>query len=167
MSAFLNQQLTNAGWDALSIALGGGRLTFYKMQAGQGTIANDEAIPAMTSLVTPICDIPISSYVIEGDGQITLFGNINSEDLTTGFTFRELGVFAAIEDPVVGKGGVPSGPNIQAMVQTPGTTGGPGGTPADRRHGGHVQLLQLLRGLRLYPGQRREHRCHQYRSGHN
>lgn len=125
MSAFLNQQLTNAGWDALSIALGGGRLTFYKMQAGQGTIPNDEAIPPMTSLVTPICDIPISSYVIEGDGQITLFGNINSEDLTTGFTFRELGVFATIEQPVGGKGGTPSGPNIQAIMQAPGTTAAP------------------------------------------
>ena len=105
----------------LAIALGGGRLTFYKMQAGQGTIANDEAIPPMTALVTPICDIPISSYVIEGDGQITLFGNINSEDLDTGFTFKELGVFATIEQPVAGKGGTPSGPNIQAIVQTPGT----------------------------------------------
>lgn len=119
MSAFLNQRLTNLGWDALSTALGGGRLTFYKMQAGQGTIANDDAILGMTHLVTPIVDIPISSYVIEGDGQITLFGNINSAELDTGFTFRELGVFATIETPVGGKGGTPSGPNIQAALQTP------------------------------------------------
>src|SRR4029077_8771544 len=125
MSAFLNQRLTNVGWDALSIALGGGRLTFYKMQAGQGTIANDAAIMGMTQLVTPIVDIPINSYVIEGDGQITLFGNINSSELTTGFTFRELGVFATIEQPIGGKGGTPSGPNIQVIPQTPSTQANP------------------------------------------
>jgi hypothetical protein len=119
MSAFLNQRLTNLGWDALSTALGGGRLTFFKMQAGQGVIANDDAILGMTHLVTPIVDIPINSYVIEGDGQITLFGNINSDELDAGFTFRELGVFATIEAPVGGKGGTPSGPNIQAITQAP------------------------------------------------
>jgi hypothetical protein len=125
MSAFLNQQLTNGGWDALSIALGGGRLTFYKMQAGSGSITNDAAIPAMTSLVAPVCDLAITSYVIEGDGQITLFGNISSAQLDAGFTFKELGVFATIEQPIVGKGGTPSGPNIQAIVQTPSTLANP------------------------------------------
>ena len=125
MSAFLNQQLTNVGWDALSIALGGGRLTFYKMQAGQGTIANDAAIPPMTSLVTPVCDLAITSYLYEGDGQITLFANINSKDLDAGFTFRELGVFATIENPIAGKGGTPSGPNISAIAVTPGVTANP------------------------------------------
>jgi hypothetical protein len=124
MSAFLNQRLTNAGWDALSIALGGGRLTFYKMQAGSGTIANDGAIMGMTELVEPVCDIPITSYVIEGDGQITLFGNINSSELDAGFTFKELGVFATIEPPT-GRGGTTSGPNIQAIAQTPSTQANP------------------------------------------
>lgn len=119
MSAFLNQQLTNAGWDALSVALGGGRLTFYKMQAGSGTIANDAAIPAMTALAAPVCDIGITKYQIEGDGQITLFGNISSEQLDAGFTFRELGVFATIEQPVLGKGGVPTGPNISIVSNAP------------------------------------------------
>lgn len=115
MASFLNQRLTNAGWDALSTALGGGRLTFYKLQAGYGTIANDAAIMGMTALVAPVCDIPITSYVIEGNGQITLFGNINSKDIATGFDFRELGVFASIEAPVGGKGGTPTGPNIEVV----------------------------------------------------
>lgn len=126
MSAFLNQQLTNVGWDALSVALGGGRLTFFKMQAGSGTIANDAAIPPMTALVSPVCDIAITSYVIEGDGQITLFGNIASSTLDVGFTFRELGVFATIEQPVAGKGGTPGGPNIQVITPpAAGTTANP------------------------------------------
>ena len=117
MSSFLNQQLTNAGWDALSIALGGGRLTFFKMQAGSGTISNDEAIPPMTQLVQPVCDLAITKYAIEGDGQITLFGNIASSTLDAGFTFRELAVFCTIENPILGLGGVPSGPNISVMQQ--------------------------------------------------
>lgn len=125
MSGFLNQQLTNVGWDALSIALGGGRLTFYKMQAGSGIIANDAAIPPMTALVEPVYDIAITSYVIEGDGQITLFGNIASDLLDGGFDFKELGVFATIEQPIAGKGGIPGGPNIQAIVQAPTTQANP------------------------------------------
>ena len=125
MSAFLNQQLTNVGWDALSTALGGGRLTFFKMQAGSGTIANDAAIMGMTHLVTPVCDIGITKYTIEGDGQITLFGNIASAQLDLGFTFRELGVFATIEAPVVGSGGVPTGPNITPFTVAPSTTANP------------------------------------------
>jgi hypothetical protein len=122
MSAFLNQQLTNVGWDALSTALGGGRLTFFKMQAGSGTIANDSAIPPMTALVAPVCDIAITKYSIEGDGQITIFGNIASAQLDAGFTFRELGVFATIEPPVPGSGGVPAGVNIAPIVPSPSDT---------------------------------------------
>jgi hypothetical protein len=125
MSSFLNQQLTDVGWDALSVALGGGTLTFYKMQAGSGTIANDAAIPPMTALVAPVYDIGITSYVIEGDGQITLFGNISSEQVTTGFNFKELGVFAVIEDPVAGQGGTPAGANITAIQGTPSTQANP------------------------------------------
>ena len=125
MSQFLNQQLTNAGWDALSVALGGGRLTFFKMQAGSGSIPNDAAIPPMTALVAPVCDIGITKYSIEGDGQITLFGNIASAQLDAGFTFRELGVFCTIEQPVAGQGGVPSGPNIQVIPPAPGGLANP------------------------------------------
>jgi hypothetical protein len=119
MASFLNQRLTNVGWDALSTALGGGRLTFYKLQAGDGTIANDDAILAMTGLKQPVCDIGITKYQIEGDGQITLFGNIVSDQLDAGFTFRELGVFATIEPPVGGKGGTPSGSAFQVAVAPP------------------------------------------------
>jgi hypothetical protein len=125
MSGFLNHQLTDVGWDALSTALGGGRLTFFKMQAGSGTIANDSAIPPMTALVQPVYDIAITSYIIEGDGQITLIGNINSELLDNGFTFKELGVFATIEPPVLGFGGTPGGTGIQVIEATPGTQANP------------------------------------------
>ena len=120
MSAFLNHQLTNVGWDALSTALVGGTLTFFKMQAGSGTIANDAVIPGMTGLVAPVYDIAITSYVIEGDGKITLIGNINSELLDAGFTFKELGVFATIEAPTAGYGGVPSAAGgFQVIANTP------------------------------------------------
>ena len=125
MSAFLNHQLTNVGWDALSTALGGGTLTFFKMQAGSGTIANDAVIPGMTGLVSPVYDIAITSYVIEGDGQITLIGNINSELLDAGFTFKELGVFATIQAPAAGFGGTPSGAGIQVIQNAPETRANP------------------------------------------
>jgi hypothetical protein len=116
MANFLNQQLTDKGWDALSTALGGGRLTFFKMQAGDGTIVDDSLIPPMTALVHPVCDVALVNYEIDGKGQITLFGNIASAQLDAGFTFRELGVFATIEPPTA-RGGVPPAPTgITAVV---------------------------------------------------
>src|SRR6266576_1406248 len=119
MPNFLNQQLTNVGWDALATALAGGKLTFFKMQAGDGTIANDSAIPTMTQLVHPVCDIGIIKYQIDGQGQIEIFGNIASAQLDAGFTFRELGIFAAIEQHIVGLGG---GPPI-SFTSTPALSG--------------------------------------------
>ena len=109
MSNFTNQQLTDVGWNALSTALGGGRLTFFKMQAGDGTIGSDADIPALTALSSPITDIGITNYQIEGEGQITLIGNIASSQIDTGFFLREIGVFATIEDPLLGRGGHPVG----------------------------------------------------------
>jgi hypothetical protein len=126
MASFLNQQLTNVGWDALSTALGGGTLTFYKMQAGSGSIIADSEIPPLTQLVSPVTDIAITSYVIEGEGQITLFGNIASETLDAGFNFKELGVFAVIEPPVIGHGGgTPAGARITAVEGAPTTQANP------------------------------------------
>jgi hypothetical protein len=117
MASFLNQELTNVGWDALSTALGGGRLSFFKMQAGDGTIGSNSEIASMTGLVNPITDIAIHSYHIEGEGQVTLVGNLSSRDLDAGFTFRELGVFAVIEDPPPGKGGTPGATGINVVTQ--------------------------------------------------
>jgi hypothetical protein len=121
MPSFLNQELTDAGWDALSQSLAGGKMTFFKMQAGDGTIVNDNEIPPLTALKNPITDIALTVYHFEGEGQITLQGNLNSKDLDLGFTFRELGVFVTIEEPDPGRGGgSPLGVSvIEATVPTP------------------------------------------------
>jgi hypothetical protein len=122
MSNFKNQQLTDVGWDALSVALGGGRITFFKMQAGDGNIVADGAIPPMVGLVNPKTDIGIHKYEIDDHGQITLYGNIASSTLPTGFTFRELGIFVSVEPPEAGVGGTPMPPSI---VVTPPTDTAP------------------------------------------
>jgi hypothetical protein len=127
MPSLLNQQLTNVGWDALSKALGGGRLTFFKLQAGDGQILNDAEIPPMTALVHPITDIAINNYFFEGEGQVTLQGNLNSKDLDVGFTFRELAVFATIEEPVAGQGATPLG--VTVIKSAPSTKANPSVPP--------------------------------------
>src|SRR5271157_3021206 len=146
MALFENQELTNVGWDALSTALGGGRLTFYKLEGGDGTVA-DADLAAMTQLAGSVTDIPITNYRIDGEGQITLIGVLASDLLdhppgdidgiappgSNGFRFRELGVWAVIEDagPF---GGTPAlavkvistpesrGPPIPPPITGPGTT---------------------------------------------
>jgi hypothetical protein len=84
----------------------------------------------MTALVNPVCDIALTKYEIDGKGQITLFGNINSAQLDTGFTFRELGVFAVIEEPGP-LGGTPT----------------PGGAPASGRPASGVTAITETAGV--------------------
>ena len=127
MALFENQQLTDVGWDALSTALGGGRLTFYKMVAGDfdiqdlngDGIGDDLDLPLYIELGRRVTDIAIVKYAIDGKGQITLTGLIASELIDwasgdidggggiNGFRFRELGVYAVIEDPGPLGGGPP------------------------------------------------------------
>jgi hypothetical protein len=102
MALFQNQILTNVGHDALSIALGGGRLTFYKMQAGQGRMiddTDDTELENADTLIDEVLDFPIINYRIDGKGQITLIGVLASDMVLQGFNLTEIGVFATIEDP--------------------------------------------------------------------
>lgn len=96
MSAFATSILTDAGWDQLASALAGGNLDFVRMEAGDGTVVDDNEIMGMTALKNKIMDIPITSYSDDGKGQLTLIGTLSSKNVTTAFWFRELGVIATV-----------------------------------------------------------------------
>jgi len=98
MSQFSYSVLTDIGWDTLSAALAGGKLSFLTMEAGDGPAATDAQMEAMTALQQYIMDIPITSYSDDGKGQLTLVGTLSSKFVATGFWFRELGVKANIDD---------------------------------------------------------------------
>lgn len=96
MSAFAKSILTDAGWDTLASALAGGKLVFVRMEAGDGTVADDAEMEGMTALKNKVMDIPITSYSDDGKGQLTLIGTLSSKNVTTAFYFRELGVIATV-----------------------------------------------------------------------
>jgi hypothetical protein len=139
MALFQNQQLTEVGHDALSVALGGGTLTFYKLQAGRGRMVDDNddsELMGRTQLYDAVEDFPIVNYWIDGKGQITLVGLLSSDTIDAdqdgtgaGFNLTELGVFAVITDPPPPPvGGTPSMHQSNArrphnILVSPGTRG--------------------------------------------
>src|SRR5271166_1740239 len=133
MALFENQILTDVGHDALSVALGGGTLTFYKLQAGSGRMADDNddnELRIKTELIAPETDIPITNYRIDGRGQITLIGVLASDVLDAGFQLTEIGVFACIE-PASPFGGTPAIAVDQNLIVRTGDYSEGHGTPID------------------------------------
>jgi hypothetical protein len=103
MANFANLQITNAGITLLTGDLTGRTLIFTKMEAGDGSITDDSVIPAMTALVAPKADIPITKIVdkgidAQGRGIVQLTGVLSSANVTTGFWFRELGIDAQLDN---------------------------------------------------------------------
>ncbi len=97
MAGFDHQVLTDVGWDALADAQSAKKLTFVHMSAGDGTVASDVEMQGLTNLKNRIIDFPITSFSDDGKGQVTLIGTLSSKNVTTGFSFRECGVFATID----------------------------------------------------------------------
>lgn len=96
MANFQNQQLTNAGWDALSEALAGQRLKFVRMAVGDGELAAGAAIEEQTGLVHHVMDATITDYRAAGQGKIFITGIIRSAEVDTGFFLREIGLYATL-----------------------------------------------------------------------
>lgn len=97
MADFSNLTTTLAGKALISGDLSGRVLSFTKMQAGDGTITDDTAIPPLTAPVSPKADMPITKVTDNGDGTVTLTAVISSANVETGFDFRELGIMATLD----------------------------------------------------------------------
>jgi hypothetical protein len=97
MADFSNLTTTLAGKALISGDLSGRVLSFTKMQAGDGTIIDDTAIPPLTAPISPKADMPITKITDNGDGTVTLTAVIASANVETGFDFRELGIMATLD----------------------------------------------------------------------
>ena len=93
---FLPLQLTNIGRDMLTQGRAGHVLTFTKVAIGDGT-ATGSAIDNLTSLKSHKLFIPIAKNETVHAGQMRLQFRIDNKAVTSGFYFREIGLYAEVD----------------------------------------------------------------------
>lgn len=91
--SFTSPRFTDEGKALQAKAQAGTALKFTKMQLGDGELGS-QAIAAMTGLINPLITVGISD-VKAGNNYATVKSNFSNSKLTTGFYWREIGVFAA------------------------------------------------------------------------
>lgn len=91
--SFTAPRFTDEGKALQAKAQAGTALKFTKMQLGDGELGS-QAIAAMTGLINPLITVGISG-VKAGNNYATVKSNFSNSGLTTGFFWREIGVFAA------------------------------------------------------------------------
>lgn len=94
---FLPLQLTNIGRDMLTQGRAGHVLTFTKVAIGDGT-ATGSAIDNLTALKSYKLFIPIAKNETVHAGQMRLQFRINNKAVTSGFYFREIGLYAKVDN---------------------------------------------------------------------
>lgn len=94
--SFTPIQLTNAGRTLLVKAIAGGRLHFTKMQMGSGRLTT-QAIADIAALVEPVKDVDITS-ISKYQEYASIQGQFTNQGLEQGFWWREIGIFASLEE---------------------------------------------------------------------
>ncbi len=90
---------TEKGRALQSKAIAGAPLNFTKIQMGSGTLGGQSQI-TLNALIEPIVTLAITKIARTND-YATIRGNFSNADITTGFYWRELGIFAT--DPDLGE----------------------------------------------------------------
>lgn len=96
MSFITGPVFTNAGKALHAKALAGATLKFTKMQLGDGR-RGSTAIADLKALVSPVASVGISSLRYNGNFAV-ISGVFSNADLSIGFYWNEIGLFAADPD---------------------------------------------------------------------
>lgn len=94
MSAFIDNDVTNVGRLLLAEVLLGASFEPTKIVMGSGYIPVGSTARDMTAVVTPEATLQISKWQKNDDGTITVGGVYSNEDITEGFYYRELALYA-------------------------------------------------------------------------
>ncbi|MGG1650100.1 phage tail protein [Paenibacillus sp. NRS-1780] len=97
MAAFGGLVLTIKGRNLQAKVQAGQQLKFSRMGLGDGVITS-QSIPNMTGLITERKSIAVNRVYTPSAGRATVSAILSNQDITTGFFFRELGVFAIDPD---------------------------------------------------------------------
>lgn len=97
--AFPRPQVTAVGRALLTKVMDGEPLEFTRIKMGSGSLT-DVSADRLTNLVYTEASIEISQ-ILRGDDYVSIRGIFSNEDVTTGFYWREVGLFA--KDPIMGE----------------------------------------------------------------
>jgi hypothetical protein len=100
MSAFGGLIMTNKGRILQTKAQTGVQLTFTRIALGDGSLSG-QSILELNQLINEKKSLSITKLKTQPDGKAVVGAVLSNQDITTGFYFREIGVFA--QDPDVGE----------------------------------------------------------------
>lgn len=91
----ISPQLTQAGWELLTRAIGGDPITFTMMKVGDG---NPPQTPSeLTDLVSVVYSFGITGINTATPKQVVVTGKFDSSQIPSDFWFREVGLFCAAD----------------------------------------------------------------------
>lgn len=96
MANFGGLILTNRGRVAQALAQTGAALEFTRIALGDGPLGNS-LIADLNALKHPVMSLAINKLKTMPNGKVAIGGVLSNQGLTTGFYWREIGVFA--KDP--------------------------------------------------------------------
>ena len=96
MAAFPKMTLTNAGQALQTKVLAGATLTFTRIALGDGQL-NGQPISPLTALISQKASVEVDSVRVVDNSTAQASGFFSNADITTGFWWRETGLFA--QDP--------------------------------------------------------------------
>lgn len=100
MAAFPKMTLTNAGQALQTKVLAGETLTFTRIALGDGQL-NGQPIAPLTALISQKATVEVDSVRVVNTTTAQAAGFFSNKDISTGFWWRETGLFA--QDPDVGE----------------------------------------------------------------
>ncbi|MGW9124568.1 phage tail-collar fiber domain-containing protein [Paenibacillus chitinolyticus] len=100
MGAFGGFVLTNKGRNLQAKAQTGVTLNYTRMGVGDGQLGG-QSIPVLTKLIGEKKSLAISKLKIQTQGRAVIGAVLSNQDVTTGFYFREIGIYA--QDPDEGE----------------------------------------------------------------
>ena len=98
MAQFPLLKLTRTGQEMTGMSQGGGKLTFVRVELGDGELKEGDSIETLTALKHGVMQLPLRGYQSEGNGKARLRFIVDNSALAAGFINREIGVFAKIEN---------------------------------------------------------------------
>ena len=98
MAQFPLLKLTRTGQEMTGMSQGGGKLTFVRVELGDGELKEGDSIETLTALKHGVMQLPLQGYQSEGNGKARLRFIVDNSALTAGFINREIGIFAKIEN---------------------------------------------------------------------
>nr|WP_229521470.1 phage tail protein [Paenibacillus monticola] len=92
--------LTNKGLVLQGKAQAGAQLNYTRVAVGDGSLSG-QSVPALNGLISLKKNLPIARLRPQPPNKAVIGATLSNADITTGFYFREIGVFA--QDPDVGE----------------------------------------------------------------